>query len=127
MPKQSKRMAARQAALAKKKKGAPKQPPVYRAPAPRPMPAEPEAPIVPGPAVQPVAPGIDGGAVASVLPEFELPQRPSARQTPTRAQMATAQRRVTQRMPYLQTDLRLVGVLGAMLAVTLLVLALILR
>ena len=122
MPRQSKRVAARQAALAKKKKkGAARPPVVYRqVPQGPAVPREPEASETPAPEAPPTYTAPTAGS----LPEFDVPSRPAPAPHAGAAAVA-AQRRAAPRMPYLPGDLKLTAVLASGLGVVLVVLAII--
>lgn len=118
MPKPSKRMAARQAALAKKKKrGAPKQPQANQ---------EPETEREADPVAAASFPRDETAQAPVNLPEFELPSK-AARATPRtavgRPASGQTKRRLAPAMPYLKGDLRRTGMLATMLLITLIVLA----
>ncbi len=120
MPRKSKRMAAKQAALSRKKKTS--RTSVYRAPeAPsKTAPTERAAAPAPRPAPAPVP--------DESLPEFAVPQEAEAPAPRPVAQAApvTGRRGVALRMPYLQSDLRSTAKAGVVLAAALVVLAFVL-
>ena len=119
MPRKSKRVAARQAALSKKKKtsrtsvyraseGPPKTPPAGQTAAPRPAAAP---------------------ASAEDLPEFSAPQAEAPASVPqlaARAVPAPDRRAAALRMPYLRSDLTLTVKAGTVLVAALIVLAFVL-
>ncbi len=120
MPKKSKRMAARQAALSRKKKSS--RTSVYRAPEEpsKTAPTQRAAAPAPRPAAAPVP--------DESLPEFAVPQEAEAPAPRPVAQAApvTGRRGVALRMPYLQSDLRSTARAGVVLAAALVALAFVL-
>ena len=120
MPKKSKRMAARQAALSRKKKSS--RTSVYRAP---------EEPSKTAPTQRAAAPAPRRAAVPvpdESLPEFAVPQEADAPAPRPVAQAApvTGRRGAPLRMPYLQSDLRSTAKAGVVLAAALVALAFVL-
>ena len=122
MPKGSKKVAARQAALSRKKKSSKTS--VYRAPdAPPETDAAGNGLSAPAPA--PMAPSRPGDS----LPEFEVPREDVAASLPQAVARtgADASRRATgMRMPYLRADLVRTAKVGAGLVIALIVLAIVL-
>ena len=123
MPKGSKKVAARQAALSRKKKSSKTS--VYRAPD-----APPETDVaedgLSAPAPAPTAPASPGDS----LPDFEVPREAVAAPLPQAVARtgADASRRgaTGTRMPYLRTDLARTAKVGAVLVIALIVLAIVL-
>ncbi|MEE9284974.1 MAG: hypothetical protein V3V35_04505 [Dehalococcoidia bacterium] len=118
MPKSSKRIAARQAALAKrKKKTGPRPAVIYQ---PSGSPATTQASVVAVPAAPPAG---------AEVPEFEVPERARGPLTPSAAARATpaiGPRRGLPASPYLRTDLGRTAKLAGVLLVVLVVLAFVL-
>ena len=110
MPRRSKHIAARQAALAKKKKkSGPRPAVIYR---------QPESPTVTQAEVMAAPPA---SAPSAEVPDFEVPVRAEAAPAVT-----TAPRGGLPASPYLSGDLARIGKLAAVLAVVLIVLAFVL-
>ena len=120
MPRKSKRMAARQAALSRKKKSS--RTSVYRAPE-EPSKTAPTQRAAPAPRPAP-APVPDES-----LPEFAVPQEAETTPAPrpvAQAAPVTGRRGAPLRMPYLQSDLRSTAKAGVVLAAALVALAFVL-
>ena len=134
MPKKSKRVAARQAELSKKKrKSPPRASSLYQGQAPTAPPTPRETSPAPVPK--------ESLGTGTALPEFEVPQHvrppeaeagaaiaraPSPPRFSPRAMVGpTTGRRELPRAPYLKSDIRRIGLLAAGLLVLLMVLALV--